>query len=160
MKPGARQGGILLCALALTAGCGEEQPAQGADTNRTVSARPDPAPVPDSAIASSAPPAPPTDSMALVLKGEALFRDSRCGRCHTIGQGDQDGPDLRGVTDRRRYDWIVALLTDTETMLQLDPDLQQLRVEHFRDMPNLDLSTADARALYAYLRAASDSIAP
>ncbi len=66
-----------------------------------------------------------------------------------------DGPDLDGVTDRRSYARIVALLTDTENAIQTDPDFQQLRIEHFLDMPNLDLSRADARALYYYLRAAS-----
>jgi hypothetical protein len=47
------------------------------------------------------------------------------------------------------------LLTDTEEAIQTDPDFQQLRIEHFKDMPNLNLSRADALALYYYLRAAS-----
>jgi mono/diheme cytochrome c family protein len=97
----------------------------------------------------------PAESLSLVVRGEELFKTKRCARCHTIGEGDRDGPDLAGVTDRRTYDWIIAWLTDTETMLQLDPEAQQMRIEHFKDMPNLELSTTDARGLYAYLRARS-----
>ena len=60
-----------------------------------------------------------------------------------------------GVTKRRSFKQINALLTDTEEAIQTDPDFQQLRIEHFLDMPNLNLTRADAQALYYYLRAAS-----
>jgi mono/diheme cytochrome c family protein len=96
-----------------------------------------------------------TDSIRWVQRGERLYARMNCGRCHTIGAGYMDGPDLEGVTDRRTFSWIIALLTDTENMIQIDPDLQQLRMEHFVDMPNLDLSASDARALHTYLQAAS-----
>ena len=100
------------------------------------------------------------DSARLVLRGRQLFDAKRCERCHTIGQGYKDGPDLAGVTERRSFKQINALLTDTEEAIQTDPDFQQLRIEHFKDMPNFNLSSADARALYYYLRAASLHVRP
>lgn len=95
------------------------------------------------------------DSTDRVRAGAQLFVTKGCGRCHQLSQGYADGPDLRGVTARRSCDWVVALLTDTENMIQTDPDLQQLRIEHFLDMPDHKLSVLDARALYAYLRIAA-----
>jgi len=99
-------------------------------------------------------PAPASDSAQLVLRGQRLFKGKGCVRCHTIGEGYMDGPDLEGVTERRTYARIIMLLTDTENAIQTDPDFQQLRIEHFLDMPNLNLSRAEARSLYFYLRAA------
>ena len=99
------------------------------------------------------------DSTDRVKAGARLFLTKGCNRCHKLSEDYADGPDLRGVATRRRCDWVVALLTDTENMIQTDPDLQQLRIEHFLDMPDHKLSVLDARALYGYLRvaAAADS---
>jgi cytochrome c2 len=94
------------------------------------------------------------DSAARVQAGARLFQTKGCKRCHSLTEGYADGPDLEGVTTRRSCEWVVALLTDTENMIQTDPDLQQLRIEHFLDMPDHNLSVLDARALYAYLRVA------
>jgi cytochrome c2 len=95
------------------------------------------------------------DSTTRVQLGARLFSAKGCTRCHQLDAGYADGPDLRGVTQRRTCEWVVALLTDTENMIQTDPDLQQLRVEHFLDMPDHDLSVVEARALFAYLRVAA-----
>jgi cytochrome c2 len=97
----------------------------------------------------------PVDSASRVQLGARLFRAKGCTRCHQLDAGYADGPDLRGVTQRRTCEWVVALLTDTENMIQTDPDLQQLRMEHFLDMPDHHLSVAEARALFAYLRLAA-----
>ena len=96
-----------------------------------------------------------SDSTERVRAGARLFLAKGCDRCHKLSQGYADGPDLSGVATRRSCDWVVALLTDTENMIQTDPDLQQLRIEHFLDMPDHKLSVLDARALYAYLRIAA-----
>jgi cytochrome c2 len=95
------------------------------------------------------------DSTDRVRSGARLFLARNCDRCHNLYQGYADGPDLRGVAERRSCDWVVALLTDTENMIQTDPDLQQLRIEHFLDMPDHKLSVLEARAIYAFLRAAT-----
>jgi cytochrome c2 len=102
----------------------------------------------------------PADSLQLVQRGAQLFGSKGCNRCHTIGEGYRDGPDLEGIAQRKSYAWIAALLTDTEEMIQTDPELQQLRMEHFLDMPNLNLTPAEVGALYFYLRAGPPSGKP
>src|SRR5262247_2965138 len=46
-------------------------------------------------------------------KQEYLFQ-SRCGACHTIGQGDRVGPDLAGVTTRRDRTWLARYLAEPD----------------------------------------------
>jgi len=52
------------------------------------------------------------------------FFQSRCGACHTIGNGDRVGPDLAGVTTRRDRAWLSRYLaeppaTPSETVIGL-----------------------------------------
>jgi protein SCO1 len=94
------------------------------------------------------PPLPPLDA------GAYLFR-TRCAACHSIGQGDQVGPDLLDVTRRRERAWLARYVQV--------PD--QLRAEHDAiatalaaqypqvRMPNLGLSEGDVAALLTYLAA-------
>jgi cytochrome c2 len=156
---------VALAVVALAAGCGRARDTPAPISTlpvQTVVARPvlaDTAPAwADSsrwlekaaAVAESE-----SDSARLVQHGRQLYVNKRCGRCHTIGAGYREGPDLEGVTEQHSFGWFAALWLETEEMLQVDPDLQQLRMEHFLDMPNPDLSGLDAIALYAYLRSAS-----
>lgn len=41
--------------------------------------------------------------------GRAIF-DQKCAPCHTIGGCKKIGPDLRGVTERRKRDWLIRWL--------------------------------------------------
>ena len=158
---------LTTCLLVLVAACRSESrdarstaPARDTAAARTPAATdPIAAAAPADTSASSAPaPASAADSARLALRGQSLFQSKRCTRCHSIGEGYQDGPDLAGVTERRSFQQITMLLTDTEEAIQTDPDFQQLRIEHFLDMPNLNLSRADALALYYYLRAQSQRV--
>ncbi len=42
--------------------------------------------------------------------GPAALFEKRCYSCHNIGSGDKKGPDLKGVTDRRRRDWLSEFI--------------------------------------------------
>jgi len=91
------------------------------------------------------------EARRLAVEGERVFRAKGCTRCHTVGEGDRDGPDLAGVTERRSYAWIVMMLTQPEYMVQADHEAQQLLIEHFLEMPNLEITVEEARAVWAYL---------
>jgi len=93
------------------------------------------------------------ETRRLAAEGARLFRAKGCTRCHTIGGGDRDGPDLAGVTERRSYAWVVMMLTQPEYMVQADHTAQQLLIEHFLEMPNLEITVEEARAVWAYLGA-------
>ena len=56
---------------------------------------------------------------AEVKAGRTTF-EQKCVACHTIGQGDRTGPDLRGVTHRRTTKWLESWLRDPVSMGESD----------------------------------------
>jgi protein SCO1/2 len=83
---------------------------------------------------------------------EYLF-SKRCAACHTIGGGDQLGPDLAGVTTLRDPSWLRRFITAPDRMNEAgDPIALALRSK-FKGvrMPNLGLREADAAALIDYI---------
>lgn len=47
---------------------------------------------------------------------------SKCASCHTIGGGDKIGPDLAGLSKRRKIDWIVKFVNYPDGMINGDED--------------------------------------
>src|SRR5215510_10431162 len=72
----------------------------------------------------------------------ALFFQSRCAACHTIGKGDSVGPDLEGVTTRRERAWLVRYLREPDQVLAEHDPIATALLARYRDvqMPNLRLS--------------------
>ncbi len=89
--------------------------------------------------------------------GEQLFAQRGCVACHKIGEGRLVGPDLQGVTGRRSYDWIYAMITAPDSMLQTDSTVKRLFAEYFTPMPNQKVQLDEARALYEYLRTPAET---
>lgn len=52
--------------------------------------------------------------------GKALFKS--CTACHSIGGGDKIGPDLAGLSKRRKLPWIVKFVNYPEGMINGDAD--------------------------------------
>ncbi len=85
-------------------------------------------------------------------KREYLF-ESRCGACHTIGNGDRVGPDLAGVTARRDRAWLSRYLAEPDRMrAEGDPIATALFAKYNNvPMPNLRLSGIEIAALLSFL---------
>jgi mono/diheme cytochrome c family protein len=47
----------------------------------------------------------------------AAFFGDNCAPCHTIGGGDQGGPDLKWVTQRHERQWLIRFVLDPEAMV-------------------------------------------
>lgn len=95
------------------------------------------------------------------IDARILFQE-KCTKCHTIGGGDRNGPELRGATDRRSEDWLVRWITRPDQMIaERDPIAIQL-LEQFKGfaMENVGLTEAQARALIAYIRAETAATPP
>ena len=87
---------------------------------------------------------------SLVDKGQLTF-NTKCASCHKF-DSRLVGPPLKDVTKRRRPEWIMNFITNTDEMLNKDPKAQaQLEICLVR-MPNQNLSDDDARALYEFQR--------
>jgi mono/diheme cytochrome c family protein len=43
--------------------------------------------------------------------------NKRCTACHTFGKGIKVGPDLKGVTERRKRDWLIKFIHASSTVI-------------------------------------------
>jgi mono/diheme cytochrome c family protein len=85
----------------------------------------------------------------------ALLFNARCAGCHTFGQGDKVGPDLKGVSKRHSRAWLLSWIRSSERMVKAaDPTAAALYRKYGRQrMPDFDLPTERLTALLDYLAA-------
>ena len=87
--------------------------------------------------------------------GQYLFA-KECAACHTIGQGDKIGPDLKHVTHMRDRDWLARYIREPDKMRASgDPIAVALAERYKAVMPNLSVGDRDLAALMDYLTAAA-----
>jgi protein SCO1 len=85
--------------------------------------------------------------------GQYLFAKD-CAACHTLGQGDKIGPDLKSVTRLRDREWLERFLHEPDKMREAgDPIVVALTERYKVLMPNLYLGDQDIAALLDYLKA-------
>ncbi len=84
-------------------------------------------------------------------QGKELFA-KHCASCHTIGNGDSGGPDLKGVTTRQPAAWLERVISEPDRLTaEKDPAQAELVKKYGFEMPNLGISRDDARQIIAYL---------
>lgn len=94
---------------------------------------------------------PATLDVAMAEKGNKVYT-VKCSPCHKLTDEKLVGPGWKGVTQRRTPEWIMNFITNTEEMLDKDPEVQaQLEICLVR-MPNQNVSDEDARAVYEFQR--------
>jgi mono/diheme cytochrome c family protein len=67
-------------------------------------------------------------SSAMAFDAKKYFK-SNCTSCHLIGGGDKTGPDLAGVSKRRKVEWIVKFMNYPEGMINGDSDEEDYPVK-------------------------------
>src|SRR5258708_35362459 len=85
--------------------------------------------------------------------GQYVFA-SHCAACHTVGRGDNIGPDLKGVTETREAAWLRRFIASPDKMLaEGDPLAVSLFSQYKREiMPNLRRAAVDGDSLSSCLR--------
>lgn len=89
---------------------------------------------------------------ALAERGQSLMQSKGCVACHTMGGGRLVGPDLAGVTERRDDAFIVAMITNPDSMLVNNETARQMLAEYFTPMANQGVTRDEARAFLAYFK--------
>lgn len=84
-------------------------------------------------------------------QGEKLF-ETKCAACHKLTER-YVGPSLGGVTVRRTPTYVMNMILAPDQMYDKHPVAKELLGEYMTQMPNLSLTTDQARALMEYLRA-------
>lgn len=133
----------LAAALVLAGGCG------GGDTQEEAAE-----PAAEAMPAAEAAVAEPTGEIdaQMASQGESLFQTKGCVGCHTVGGGQLAGPDLSGVTERREFDWFVAMVINPDSMLQDDDAAKELFEQYMTPMMNMNVSREEAASIFEYLR--------
>ena len=84
-------------------------------------------------------------------KGNGLF-DQKCAPCHTIGGGNKIGPDLKGVTERRKRDWLLRWIENPEQVIASGDEIAREMVKDYAiRMPSVGLSKEEIMDLLSYL---------
>lgn len=86
----------------------------------------------------------------LAEQGEKEF-EKKCSACHKMGE-KYVGPPLGGVVDRLGPTFVMNMALNPEEMYTRHPDVKKLLGEYMTQMPNQQLTQADARAIVEYLR--------
>jgi mono/diheme cytochrome c family protein len=88
---------------------------------------------------------------AMADKGKNIT-EVKCSSCHKLTDERLVGPGWKGVTERRRPEWLMNFITNPDPMINKDPEVQaQLEICLVR-MPNQNLSDDEARAILEYMR--------
>ena len=88
---------------------------------------------------------------AMATKGEGIS-STKCFSCHKTTDEKLVGPGWKGVTERRKPEWIMNFITNPDPMIDKDPEVQaQLEICLVR-MPNQGLSDDEARSILEFMR--------
>ena len=92
-----------------------------------------------------------TLDQAMAAKGEEVS-GVKCASCHKTTDEKLVGPGWKGVTERRKPEWIMNFITNPDPMIDKDPEVQaQLEICLVR-MPNQGVSDDEARGILEYMR--------
>ena len=86
-----------------------------------------------------------------VAEGKNIY-DVKCSPCHKLTDEKLVGPGWKGVTQRRKPDWILNMITNVDIMLEKDPQAQRLLEECIVRMPNQNLKLDEARKVLEFQR--------
>ena len=87
----------------------------------------------------------------MVAAGKSVY-DMKCGSCHRLTGEKLVGPGWKGVTERRKPEWIMNFATNVDEMLNKDASAMAMLEECLVRMPNQNLSDDDARNVLEFMR--------
>ena len=88
---------------------------------------------------------------AMVDAGRGIY-DLKCQACHSLGANRVVGPGWKGITERRRPEWIMNMILNVDVMLDTDPEAQKQLEECLVRMPNQSLTKTDGRNVLEFMR--------
>ena len=93
----------------------------------------------------------PVDA-ALAAEGETAFV-TKCSACHKLEER-YVGPELGQVLSRRRPEFVMNQILNSNEMVQRHPVVKELLAQYYTPMPVQVTDEAEARAILEYLRSA------
>jgi cytochrome c2 len=105
----------------------------------------------------------PENSSAKFSPEAAATFNKRCTACHTYGKGIKVGPDLKGVTERRKRDWLLKFIHASSLVIKAgDPTATALFAQFKQQrMPDwTDLSEKQINDILDYVAVGGPDIKP
>lgn len=93
----------------------------------------------------------PSLNATLASGGEVIY-GAKCAACHKLTDEKLVGPGWKGVTITRKPEWIMNFITNTDEMLNKDPNAKVLLQVCLVRMPNQNLSDNEARQVLEFMR--------
>jgi mono/diheme cytochrome c family protein len=88
---------------------------------------------------------------AMVKAGNEVY-DLKCSACHKLDGPRLVGPSWKGLTTKRKPEWIINMITNVDMMLAEDAEAQKLLEECLVRMPNQNVSAEEARNILEFMR--------
>jgi hypothetical protein len=76
----------------------------------------------------------------------------KCASCHKLSDEKLVGPGWKGVTERRKPEWVMNFITNPDPMIDKDPAVQAQYELCLVRMPNQGLTDEDARNVLEFMR--------
>ena len=93
----------------------------------------------------------PSLNTTMAQAGNKVY-DMKCSSCHRLNDERLVGPGWKGVTNRRKPEWIMNFVTNVDEMLNKDANAQAMLETCLVRMPNQNLTDDDARNVYEFMR--------
>jgi cytochrome c551/c552 len=87
----------------------------------------------------------------MIAAGKSVY-NLKCASCHKLTDEKLVGPGWKGVTERRKPEWIMNFVTNTDEMLQKNEAAKSLYEVCLVKMPNQNLSDDEARNVLEFAR--------
>jgi cytochrome c5 len=88
---------------------------------------------------------------AMVEKGKTTY-DVKCQACHSTSENRVVGPGWKGITQRRKPEWIMNMMLNIDVMLESDPEAQKGLEQCLVRMPNQNLTKEEGREVLEFMR--------
>ncbi|HQQ94107.1 MAG TPA: cytochrome c [Bacteroidia bacterium] len=88
---------------------------------------------------------------AMATAGENIA-NVKCTSCHKMTEEKLVGPGWKGITTRKKPEWIMNFITNPDPMIEKDPEVQAMLELCLVRMPNQNLSDDDARHIVEFMR--------
>lgn len=146
---------ITLSVILLASACGSNEPAQTANAEAPKSMVPDPETYDpkrgEGKWNAENVKLDETLNDSWVTSGESIS-NVKCTSCHKMTDEKLVGPGWKGVTSRRKPEWIMNFITNPDPMIDKDPEAQAMLELCLVRMPNQSLSDAEARNILEFMR--------
>jgi mono/diheme cytochrome c family protein len=87
----------------------------------------------------------------MIARGKAVY-EMKCQACHRLDDQRVVGPGWKGLSQKRKPEWIINMIVNVDEMLEKDDEAQKLFEEYLIRMPNQNVSMDEARDILEFIR--------